>query len=329
MPELPEVERARQTLHTHCINREITCVRAADDPLVFPEKRAHALAFALKGRRVLDTGRRGTLFWLALSDNLLLLLQLGMASDVHISDSAQRYRKPADDDNDIGAWPPLYTALEIEFGRALAVAVSDPRRLGRIRVFAGALNDCPIVQRLGFDPLDDNPRPAEFSALLRKRRSPVKAVLLRQTFIAGVASWMADEALYQAAVHPAQPACTLSDTQARLLIELLRKVCRAAVDAEDEGSLPSAWLVHRRWPAHGRNSVVPAMPDGQRIEFVAVAGRMAAFVPDVQVLVPSDVAPSDTEDNDEDEKHLPPPPPATLRKPTVRRRFRLNRDTTE
>ncbi|KAJ1720527.1 hypothetical protein LPJ53_004846 [Coemansia erecta] len=332
MPELPEVERARQTLHRHCINKEISWVRAADDPLVFPEKRGYALAHMLKGRRVLDTGRRGKLFWLALSDNLLLLLHFGMTGDIHVSGEPQtRYRKDTtDEDADSGAWPPLYTKLEIEFGRSLAIAFSDPRRLGRIRVFAGTPQECPLVKKLGFDPIIDPPQPEQFCASLRARRSPVKALLLRQDFSAGVGNWIADEVLYQSKIHPAQPACTLSDAQAHVLLEQIRNVCTTAVDVNAESErFPASWLFHHRWAKAGRKSLVPAMPGGQHIEFVTVAGRTSAIVPDVQVLEPSDVVPSDTEVEDDDEERMPPPPPATLRKPTVRRKFRLKRDTAE
>ncbi|KAJ2721875.1 hypothetical protein GGI07_003666 [Coemansia sp. Benny D115] len=156
MPELPEVERARRMLHSRCVNKEITWARSVDDAMVFPEKRGHSLAIQLKGRKVVDTGRRGKLFWLVLSGGMNLFVHFGMTGDVLISDEPHnRYRKV---DVDLGgAWPPLYTKLEMEFGRDLAVAFVDPRRLGKIRSFEGNATEHPMVKKLGFDPILDPP----------------------------------------------------------------------------------------------------------------------------------------------------------------------------
>ncbi|KAJ1932684.1 hypothetical protein GGF37_006976, partial [Kickxella alabastrina] len=223
MPELPEVERARRLLHSRCINKEITWVRATDDTMVFPEKRGHSLSLMLKGRRVIDTGRRGKQFWLVLSGGISLMMHFGMTGDIHMSDEADsRYRKMGVDVG--GAWPPLYTKLEMEFGKELAVAFTDPRRLSKIRIFDGNAVDSPLVKRLGFDPILDPPGFEDFKGALAKRRAAIKALLLKQEFSAGIGNWIADEVLYQSKVHPSQPACSLTDTQARMLLEQIRSV---------------------------------------------------------------------------------------------------------
>ncbi|KAJ2707872.1 hypothetical protein FB645_000437 [Coemansia sp. IMI 203386] len=327
MPELPEVERARQMLHVRCINKEITWVRAVDDNIVFPERRGHSLALKLKGKRVIDTGRRGKHFWLMLSGGINLFLHFGMAGDIHISDEARtRYRKV---DIEVGgAWPPLYTKLEMEFGKDLAVAFTDPRRLGRIRIFEGDALESPMVKKLGFDPILNPPCFEDFKEMVLKRRSPIKALLLKQSFSAGIGNWIADEVLYQSKIHPSQPACTLSDMQIRLLLEQIRTVCVTAVEANADSELfPPDWLFHHRWTKARSKSSQQTLPNGQSIDFVTVGGRTSAFVPDVQVLAPSDVAPSDTEVEDEEER-VPPPPPPTVRKPTIiKRKFGLKRQT--
>ncbi|KAJ1646417.1 hypothetical protein LPJ64_002112 [Coemansia asiatica] len=334
MPELPEVERARQLLHMRCINKEITWVRAVDDSIVFPEQRGHSLALKLKGRRVIDTGRRGKHFWLMLSGGLNLFLHFGMSGDIHVSDEARtRYRKV---DVDVGgAWPPLYTKLEMEFGKDLAVAFTDPRRLGRIRIFEGDALQAPVIQKLGFDPVLNPPCFEDFRQMVLKRRSPIKALLLNQSFSAGIGNWIADEVLYQSKVHPSQPACTLSDLQIRLLLERIRTVCVTAVEANaDSERFPADWLFHHRWSkARSKSkskskSSQQTLPNGLSIDFVTVGGRTSAFVPDVQVLAPSDVSPSDTEVEEEEDRVPPPNPSPTVRKPTIiRRKFGLKRAT--
>src|SRR5918999_1613844 len=64
--------------------------------------------------------------------------------------------------------------------------------------------------------------PPRFAGLLRERTAPVKAVLLDQSFAAGVGNWIADEVLYQAGIAPHRRAHTLSDDEARRLRARLR-----------------------------------------------------------------------------------------------------------
>src|SRR6266481_646739 len=63
------------------------------------------------------------------------------------------------------------------FRRALA----DGRRLGRIRLRQDPPTEPPI-SALGFDAWRALPTPVRFHAMLRERKSPIKAVLLDQAF---------------------------------------------------------------------------------------------------------------------------------------------------
>lgn len=73
---------------------------------------------------------------------------------------------------------------------ATELAFIDPRRLARIRLAREPLNEPPISE-LGFDPILSMPDFEDFAALVRKRKCPVKALLLDQSFSAGVGNWVA------------------------------------------------------------------------------------------------------------------------------------------
>jgi len=66
----------------------------------------------------------------------------------------------------------------------------DARRLGRIRLCASPLAEHPISD-LGFDPLLSMPSLEQFQELVLKRSCPIKALLLDQSFSAGVGNWVA------------------------------------------------------------------------------------------------------------------------------------------
>lgn len=70
------------------------------------------------------------------------------------------------------------------------LAFLDARRLGRIRLSGSPLSEPPISE-LGFDPILSMPTLKQFQASVEKRRCPIKALLLDQSFSAGVGNWVA------------------------------------------------------------------------------------------------------------------------------------------
>lgn len=74
------------------------------------------------------------------------------------------------------------------------VAFLDARRLGRIRLVRSPLDEPPI-SALGFDPILSMPALEDFKRQVTKRSCPIKALLLDQSFSAGVGNWVAGELL--------------------------------------------------------------------------------------------------------------------------------------
>ncbi len=165
--------------------------------------------------------------------------------------------------------------MRLDDGGELALA--DGRRLGRIRLRRDPAAEPPIAA-LGFDALRGVPGRPGFAALARSRGLPVKALLLDQSFAAGVGNWIADEVLYQARIAPRRPVRSLSDRELdRLRARLLVIVRRAVAVRSDSERYPPAWLFHRRWDARPGVTV-----RGDAIRRETIAGRTAAWVPAVQ-----------------------------------------------
>jgi formamidopyrimidine-DNA glycosylase len=276
MPELPEVEAARRAAHAVAVGRRISEVTVADDPIVFegvPRTRIHR---ALLGRRVHAVSRHGKHFWLELDRRPWLSVHFGMAGGLSTSRrSAVRLRSSRGRSQP--GWPPRFTRLLLRFDDGGALAIADGRRLGRIRLRRDPATESPIAG-LGFDALHGLPSPARFRALVRGRAAPVKALLLDQSFAAGVGNWIADEVLYQARIAPRRPVRSLSDSELDRLRRRLRSVVRQAVRVgADSDRFPRSWLFHRRWDR--RPGVTTG---GHAIRWDTIAGRTAAWVPHVQ-----------------------------------------------
>ena len=281
MPELPEVEEARRIAHRVAAGRRITGVEVAPDPIVFERLAPARMRRALLGRRVIAVRRHGKHLWLELDRRPWPCFHFGMAGGFHAPaaggarrGSVHAVRLVSSGDR-AHTWPPRFTKLMLTFGDGGALAMTDARRLGRIRLREDPRTEPPI-SLLGFDALRDLPSPAAFRAHLAERAAPVKAVLLDQSFAAGVGNWIADEVLYQARIAPKRPARSLSIEEARQLRAALRTVVATAVRARaDSDRYPPSWLFHRRW---GRQ-IGAVTARGQSIRHDTVGGRTTAWVP--------------------------------------------------
>jgi formamidopyrimidine-DNA glycosylase len=277
MPELPEVETARLIARRVAVGRRIVAVDCADDPIVFERVSGAVLRRALLGRRVTRARRHGKHLWLELDRRPWPCFHFGMTGGLStpgapaVRLSSSRRTAPAAD------WPPRFTKLRLRFQDGGELAFADARRLGRVRLRDDPAREPPI-SLLGFDALRGLPPPRRFAERLRARAAPVKAVLLDQSFAAGVGNWVADEVLYQAGVDPRRPARGLTDAEARRLHGRLRSVLATAVRARADGDrYPRRWLFHKRWDRRGAGAVrEPA------IRYDTIGGRTTAWIPGVQ-----------------------------------------------
>lgn len=188
-------------------------------------------------------------------------------------------------------WPPKYSKFLLKCEgekerEAVEVAFVDARRLARIRLVdceADKIRDHTPLKENGPDPVRDKDIVTVdwLSTLLRKKRVPVKALLLDQANLSGVGNWVADEVLYQARIHPEQYSNTFDDEQIKRLHDALVGVCTLAVETlADSKQFPETWLMKYRWDKGKKDSNV--LPNGEKIVHLKVGGRTSAIVPSVQ-----------------------------------------------
>ncbi|KAL1732639.1 hypothetical protein EV714DRAFT_282480 [Schizophyllum commune] len=184
-------------------------------------------------------------------------------------------------------WPPRFMKFILHFSDGTQLAFMDARRLGRIRLCADPLHEPPISE-LGFDPILSMPSREDFEKLMTRRKCPVKALLLDQSFSAGVGNWVADEILYHTRVHPERRCNTLTGEELDVVHRWIREVCRIAVEADaDSEKFPEDWLFNHRWDKGKKNKPQSmTLPSGEpaTIKWVTVGGRTSAYVEELQKL---------------------------------------------
>jgi formamidopyrimidine-DNA glycosylase len=211
MPELPEVEVTRLSFADRIAGARIEEVRMGK-PLRWPLGCPPA---ELVGRQVRAVRRRGKYLLLDL-DQGLLLLHLGMSGSLNFSP----------------AQPPagVHDHFDLVTSRGV-LRLNDPRRFGAVvhveeEQAPGAVK---LLGALGVEPLEEGFDPEAFHAGLRRRKAPIKQVLLAGDLVVGVGNIYASEALFLAGIRPTLSAARISRPRALKLHAAIRDVLARAV----------------------------------------------------------------------------------------------------
>jgi formamidopyrimidine-DNA glycosylase len=211
MPELPEVEVTRLSFADRIVGARVEAVRVGK-PLRWPLGCEPA---SLVGRTVQSVRRRGKYLLLDF-DQGLLLLHLGMSGSLRFD----------------AAMPPaaLHDHFDLVTSRGV-LRLNDPRRFGAV-VHCGSESAAVAIKllgALGVEPLGDGFDAAAFHAALRKRKAPIKQVLLGGDVVVGVGNIYASEALFLAGIRPTLSASRISKPRAARLHAAIREVLARAV----------------------------------------------------------------------------------------------------
>lgn len=209
MPELPEVETIKNELLPYVLGRTVTGVTLFWDRTV-RSPAVGEFVFRLVGRQITGLTRRGKYLLFGLDGGELLVMHMKMTGSLLVD--------PADD---------RFTRAIIHLDNGSALHFWDPRKFG---VMWLAEDESDITGKLGPEPLAADFTAEVLAWLLKNRTTPVKPVLLDQAIIAGIGNMYADEALFDAGIHPLRPAGGLSGDEINRLYDSIVKVLRKALD---------------------------------------------------------------------------------------------------
>ncbi|MFL6414526.1 MAG: bifunctional DNA-formamidopyrimidine glycosylase/DNA-(apurinic or apyrimidinic site) lyase [Bryobacteraceae bacterium] len=203
MPELPEVETVVRSIRGHLVGEIIVSASFSSHRVTRGD---HATtAAALAGSRITDIERRGKQIWIQL-DRGFLYVHLGMTGKLLWNGEPGKYTR---------------ACLQLIGGRLL---FDDIRTFGRFEFFAARET---ALAPVGPDALTVSVE--EFLGRLRERRGRIKAILLSQSFLAGVGNIYADEALFAAGIHPRALSRRVSDRRARRLHAAMVDILSTAI----------------------------------------------------------------------------------------------------
>jgi formamidopyrimidine-DNA glycosylase len=273
MPELPEVETTARSLRLRLIGLRLRHVGSVDWPRMLPQTSAEDIEAVLKGLAVTVVDRRGKYLLIGFEEDTWLSIHRKMSGNVLLRTAE--------------AAPEAHTHLELGFDDGTLLRFVDARKFGRVYLFRSSDEMAAFMdQRLGPEPLTELDT-RSLTRMLRGRRGRIKSLLLDQAFLAGVGNLYADEALWEARLHPLRSADSLSKAEIKRLALAVKNVLVLGIerrgtsfsnyrDADDTPGENQDFL-----NVYGRGSQ-PCPRCGRPISRILIGARSAHFCPKCQ-----------------------------------------------
>ena len=213
MPELPEVETVLRTLERQIQGRRIEEVEVIYRKTVTGDP--EAFVQALKGQCFRRFLRRGKYLLFEL-DDLTLSVHLRMEGKFYIYTKLPEDRKH------------IHVVFTLDDGRKLCY--HDVRKFGRMELLPKK-KSYRKFRDLGPEPLSKGFNTAYCRKYFEGNSFQIKAVLLDQSFTAGIGNIYADEILFASRIHPKRSCASLTERQIRSIVRNTKKILRKAIAA--------------------------------------------------------------------------------------------------
>ena len=310
MPELPEVETIKRGLNKFCVQKRIKRVEIrCNKSFIGPKE-------VVEGAKIVELRRFGKALIFDLDNGVSMMVHLRMTGQLvwdssseeesqreelssvfesksAVSDSKTDYKHTFaaghPSETFFSALPNKQTRVIFEMDGG-TLYFNDQRKFGFVKVLpTEEVEEDKFIKSLADEPWEID-IDKFYDKLKRRKNSPIKAVILDQKLICGLGNIYADEALYDAKIHPETLAGNLTREQVEELVKSAQKVMDASIDS---GGSTMATYVRadgtrgdylEKFAQVFRREGEPCMRCGTEIKKIKVAGRGTHFCPVCQVV---------------------------------------------
>lgn len=283
MPELPEVETARRLSEQHLVGNRVSGIDVRL-PKILRDSPIPTID-VLIGADLTAARRRAKVLTLDFSNEISLMLHFKLAGQwaIFLPDGTRHvagHPHPKPD----GEYPHKATHATITFANETVVQYSDIRQFGWWRVMETS-SVADALEAFGYGPEATGGLDAVLLAEAMNRRSvAIKALLLDQSFIAGLGNIYADEVLWRARIHPATPANAISTVKQREIIRHIPDVMAEGIRQGGAKIINNIAHPVDDFPAIHARVGEPCLRCGTTIQKVRVAQRGTYVCPKCQKL---------------------------------------------
>jgi formamidopyrimidine-DNA glycosylase len=269
MPELPEVETTRAGIAPHLEGHAVSRALVRQPRLRWPVPAD--LNALLKRRKLLAVERRAKYLLLRFGHGTLII-HLGMSGSLRVL--------PA------GTPPDKHDHVDIVFGQQ-CLRLRDPRRFGAVLWHEGDITDHELIAHLGPEPLSQAFDTDHLAAAAKGRKVAIKQLIMDGKVVVGVGNIYANEALFQAGIHPQRAAGRIGRARLERLVSAIKRVLAAAIaqggttlrDFQREDGKPGYFA--QELQAYGRGGL-PCPSCGTTLKEIRLGQRSTVYCPHCQ-----------------------------------------------
>lgn len=211
MPELPEVETVLRTLENQIKDCKISNVEVIYKKII--ECSPNKFINSLKGQHFRNFKRRGK-YLIFEMDTITLVSHLRMEGKYYILDRSVPRDK--------------HTHIVFTLDNRKELRYHDVRKFGRMYLIDKQDNYNDFFN-LGPEPFDKTFCLNYCKEYFRNKKLPVKQILLRQEFVAGIGNIYANEILFASCINPLKKVNCLKDDEIECLIRNTKKILKEAI----------------------------------------------------------------------------------------------------
>lgn len=263
MPELPEIEVTRRRLEPEVVGRTFTEVvlRVAKLRFSVPAE----LAVILPGLTVRTIERRGKYLLFDCGAGWLLV-HLGMTGFLRFLRGSPL--------------PGKHDHIDFIFGDDCLLRFHDPRKFGIVDWVTGDPLTHPLLAEMGPEPLTASFDGTTLFSASRKRKIPVKQLIMNSAVVAGVGNIYANEALFRAGIRPDRAAGTVTLQECMKLAEAIRSVLKTSIGAGSTFRVAEETVVYypQDLKVYGKGGM-PCRGCGKELDEIRLGGRSTVYCP--------------------------------------------------
>jgi formamidopyrimidine-DNA glycosylase len=269
MPELPEVETTRRGVEPFLYNQKILRLIVREHRLRWPVPAD--LATHICGQTIRQVGRRAKYLLIGF-DHGCMLIHLGMSGSLRLvahGDAPEKHD-------------------HIDFVLAdKSLRYRDPRRFGAVLWHDGPPDTHPLLCHLGPEPLESLFDPPALWRALQGKNTAIKLLIMNNRVVVGVGNIYANEALFEAGIHPARAGRSLSLPDCVRLVAAIKKILARSIELGGStlrdfvGADSRAGYFQQTYQVYGRNAL-PCSRCGSSILQLRQGQRSSYYCPRCQ-----------------------------------------------
>jgi len=226
MPELPEVEIVRQSLHKKIKQKRVkkVIIRNRNLRFLIPNN----FKKFIKNKKIIKVERFSKYIIIHFLDKSYCLIHLGMSGTIHIINKKKYSKFTNSSFYHSPILPKKHNHIELEFEK-FKLIYNDPRRFGFFQLIANYKELKKRFDHLGPEPFDKKFNLSYVYNYFKNKNKEIKSFLLDQHFVSGIGNIYASEILFSCRINPFKKAKLLSKMDCKKIILYSRKILLKAI----------------------------------------------------------------------------------------------------